>query len=150
MPMPALENGLKVLGAVAGIIALGFTGYQIYETNKTLLFTTEQGLYKESREILKFIAENPSLIQDMRSDDISKLDEKARVKLDAQIGILLNFYNSALLDKTKPYVSDQFRDALISDFCGLSKYAQIAKRLPTQPGKPFQSLADIRKSKCNA
>jgi hypothetical protein len=111
--MPSLENSLKVLGALAGIIALGFTGYQIYETNKTLLFTTEQGLYKESREILKFIAENPSLIQDMRSDDISKLDEKARAKLDAQIGILLNFYNSALLDKTKRYVSAEFRDALI-------------------------------------
>jgi uncharacterized membrane protein YqjE len=53
------EKGLKFVGAGVAILALFFTGYQIREANKSLIFTTEQSLYKESREILKLIAEYP-------------------------------------------------------------------------------------------
>ena len=146
----SLETGSKVVATIAAIFGIFFTGYQIREANNTLVFTTEQGIYKESRDILKFIADNPALMQQMRLDDISKLDENARIKLDAQVGVLLNFFNSALMPKNEGYISDEFRNSLIVDFCSLAKLPQIGKRLPTQAGKPFENLANIRRSKCNA
>jgi hypothetical protein len=146
-----LETFAKAAGVVLAIIALGFTGYQIRETNKTLIFTTEQSLYKESRDILKFIADNPSLMQWAKMEDVSSLDEKDRVKLSAEIGILLSFYNSVLVEKNAAYISPEFRQALITDFCGLSKLPQVGKRLPAADrlGQPFEALANIKRRSCN-
>jgi hypothetical protein len=150
MSQTSIENALKIIGTVIAIIALVFTGCQIRETNKTLTFTTEQGVYKESRDLLKFIADNPAVMQLARSEDISQLDENARIKLSAQIGILLNFYNSILLERSRSYVSTEFRAALVSDFCSLIKFPQIAKRLPAKNDKagPFQNLARIKSESC--
>jgi hypothetical protein len=145
-----LETTVKIIGLAIAIAGLFFTGYQIRETNKTLIFTTEQNLYKESREILKFIADNPSIIQLAQSDDISNLESKERNKLSSQIGILLNFYNSILLENNKDYVSSEFRKSLILDFCILSKFPQIKKRLPELAGQPFETLAKIKQIKCHA
>ena len=143
-----METFLKIVGTLLAIIALTFTGCQIRETNMTLTFTTEQGVYKESRDLLKFIADNPNTMQFARAEDVSQLDEKERIKLSAQVGILLNFYNSILLERSRNYVSAEFRDALISDFCSLVNYPQIRKKLPDKEG-PFQNLARIRNENCS-
>ncbi len=145
-----LESWLKILAAVVAIIALFFTGYQISETKNALIFTTEQNLYKESREILKFMADNPALLQMMQLDDISKLEEKDRSKLAAQVAILLNFYNSVLLKQNANFVSPEFRKSLVSDFCIVAKFPQISKRLTVdKPGQPYSALADIKRRDCN-
>lgn len=150
--MAVVEFCLKVLGAVLAIIALFFTGYQIRETKNALIITTEQSLYKDSREILKFMGDNPTLVQMMQADDVSKFDEKDRFKLSAQTGILLNFYNSVLIVKNEGVVSPEFRKELIADFCKLAKFPQISKRLPAsdKPDQAFHTLAAIKRRDCNA
>jgi hypothetical protein len=149
--MPAdLESTLKVIGVGLTVAGLFFTGYQIREANRTLVFTTEQGVYKESRDILKFLADNPGALIAAQADDISNLDSKERLRLSSQIGMLLNFYNSMLVERNAEYVSPEFRKSLIADFCSLSKFPQISKRLPDKPDQPFQTLARIKQSDCHA
>lgn len=144
-----LETFLKIAGVVLTVVGLFFAGYQIRETNKTLVFTTEQGLYKESRDILKFIADNPSIFQAAQVEDISNLDAKERVKLSGQIGILLNFYNSILIHKSAEYISTEFRNRVVQDFCLVAKLPQVNKRLPTKPEQPYQELGNIARSSCH-
>jgi hypothetical protein len=145
-----LETVTKITGAILGILGLFFTAYTIYETNKTLIFTTEQNLYKESREILKFIAENPAIMEPATPDDISKLDRKERLKRQAQIGILLSFYESILTEGNAPYVSADFRKSLIEDFCQLVKFPQININFSERRDQPYTALANIKRSKCHA
>ncbi|WP_342724165.1 hypothetical protein AAFG07_34580 [Bradyrhizobium sp. B097] len=149
MPMD-MEAYLKLAGVGLTVAGLFFTGYQIREANRTLVFTTEQGVYKESRDILKFLADNPSALVSAQADDISNLDAKDRAKLSSQIGVLLNFYNSMLVDRNSEYVSAEFRRSLIADFCILVRLPQISKRLPDKSDGPFQTLARIRRSDCHA
>lgn len=145
-----VENVVKIAGLVVGIIAIGFTGCQIRETNKTLVFTTEQNFYKESRDIRKYIADNPGMIVAARENDLSKLNENDKAKLSMQVGLLLNFYNSILQERNKRYVSEDFRRTLIDDFCIIAQWPQVAIRLPDTPNKPFHRLAELKRSECHA
>jgi hypothetical protein len=145
-----LETSLKVAGVGLTVVGLFFTGYQVREANRTLTFTTEQGVYKESRDILKFMADNPTVMIAAQAEDISNLDAKERFKLSMQIGVLLNFYNSILIEKNAGYVTAEFRKSLIEDFCRLASLPQISKRLPNKPDQPFQALARVKRSECHA
>jgi hypothetical protein len=149
MPMD-MEAYLKLAGVGLTVAGLFFTGYQIREANRTLVFTTEQGIYKESRDILKYFAENPGALVSAQADDFSNMDAKDRIKLSSQIGILLNFYNSMLIERNAKYMSAEFRRSLISDFCSLAKMPQISKRLPDKPDQPFEALAQVKRSDCHA
>jgi hypothetical protein len=144
------DTVIKVIGLILTVAALVFTGYQIRQTNKTLIFTTEQGLYKESRDILRYIADHPAMVTAAQLEDDSLLDLKAKVELNAQIGVLLNFYNSILSNRNQPYVSPEFRRDLIKDFCEVAKYPQIKKRIGDAPDKPFHALYEIKRSSCGA
>ncbi|TWB86880.1 hypothetical protein FBZ93_1256 [Bradyrhizobium macuxiense] len=144
-----LESSLKLAGAGLAAAGLFFTGYQIRETNRTLVFTTEQGIYKESRDILRFLADNPGALIAAQSEDVSTHDAKERAKLSSQIGVLLNFYNATLVERNSEYISPEFRKSLVADFCILAKLPQISKRLPDKPNQPFQTLAQIKRSDCN-
>lgn len=66
-----IENPLKILGMGIAAAGLFFTGFQIKEANKTLIFTTEQNLYKESRDILKYISNNPKIYTLAHSADLT-------------------------------------------------------------------------------
>lgn len=154
MTLGTLEPLLKIVGAIAAIIGLFFTGYQIREANKALIFSTEQSIYRESRELLKFIAENPSLLRNASLSDSSKLSPEESIKLRAQVGILLNFYNAILQDRNAQFVSEAFRNRLISDFCGLVKLPQVKLRLPEKSvlpenQVPFETLASIQRTNCH-
>jgi hypothetical protein len=152
------ESMVKWAGLIVGIIALFFTACQIRATNKTLVFTTEQNIYKESREIRKYMADNPELVARARLSEISQLTENESTKLRMQIGMLLSFYNSILQENNKRYVSEDFRSSLISDFCIMAGWPQVAARLPnlsTPPAvsnkpPPFRLLAELKRSHCNA
>jgi hypothetical protein len=143
-----LESSLKLAGVGLAAGGLFFTGYQIRDTNRTLVFTTEQGIYKESRDILKFFSDNPGALVAAQSEDVSTLDAKERAKLSSQIGLLLNFYNATLAERNAEYVSPEFRTSLIADFCIMAKLPQISKRLLDKPDQPFQVLAQIKRSNC--
>lgn len=144
-----IGGGVAIIGLCVAIMGLFFTAYQIGEAKNALVSGNEQVIYKESREILKFLTENPDLLHMMQSADVTKFSERDRVRLDAQIGWILNFYNSSLRTGATE-VTAEFRKTLTDDFCRMARYPQVSERLKSkQQGQPFFLLSSIRQRDCN-
>jgi hypothetical protein len=147
----AVELWAKIVGGIFALIGLAFTAYQIMEAKNVLIFNNEVAVQKEARDILKFLAENPAAVQNMQLADVAKLNERDRITLNAQIGWVLNFYNSSLQKPSEAYFSQQFRNSLTRDFCLLARFPQIAARLNVQQAdQPYFFLSSVRRSNCNA
>lgn len=144
-----IGGGVAIIGLFIAIVGLGATAYQIREAKNALVSGNEQAIYKESREILKFLTENPDLLRMMQLADVTKLNERDRARLDAQIGWVLNFYNSSLRTGATQ-VTAEFRRSLTEDFCRMARFLQVSERLKAkQEDQPFFLLSSIRQRDCN-
>lgn len=120
------KDTISGLAFVAGLIGLGFTIYQIHNTNETLQATNAYSIQKDARELVTALQNDKAFRQYVLENDPNA---SPAVIADAQrdIGRLLNFYLSVYRQYRASGISTLLAESFARDFCGVMKNPIIAE-----------------------